>query len=64
MGLLDLLNFNIPRWSGLSDKLINGSMEDESIETQIKLANIVNPTRSQDEDITFNFQEEISYDNN
>ena len=63
MGLLDLLNFNIPRWSGLSDKLINGSMEDESIETQIKLANIVNPTRSQDEDITFNFQEEISYDN-
>tara|TARA_B100000287_G_C20459180_1_gene712649 strand:- start:611 stop:805 length:195 start_codon:yes stop_codon:yes gene_type:complete len=63
MGLLDLLDFNIPRWSGLSDKLINGSMEDESIETQIKLANIVNPTRSQDEDITFNFQEEISYDN-
>tara|TARA_R100000458_G_scaffold11018_1_gene8761 strand:- start:1434 stop:1628 length:195 start_codon:yes stop_codon:yes gene_type:complete len=63
MGLLDLLDFNIPRWSGLSDKLINGSMEDESIETQIKLANIVNPIRSQDEDITFNFQEEISYDN-
>ena len=63
MGLLDLLNFDIPKWSGLSDKLINGSMEDESIETQIKLANIVNPTRSQDEDITFNFQEEISYDN-
>jgi len=60
MGILD---FNIPRWSSIYDKIINGSMEEESIETQIKLANLVNPTRSQDEDITFNFQEEISYDN-
>jgi len=57
------LDFNIYKWSNMYNKLFNGSMEDESIETQIKLANIVNPTRSQDEDITFNFQEEISYDN-
>jgi hypothetical protein len=62
---MGILNFNVHGWSKLYDSIRDGSMEDESlssIETQIRLANIVNPTRSQDESINTILKEELSYE--
>tara|TARA_Y100001938_G_scaffold36017_1_gene49638 strand:+ start:458 stop:649 length:192 start_codon:yes stop_codon:yes gene_type:complete len=62
--MVKILNFNILEYSKLYDSIRDGSMEDESlssIEVQKTLADLVNPTSSQDEDI-INFKKEFSYE--
>tara|TARA_R100000700_G_scaffold39929_1_gene53998 strand:- start:926 stop:1117 length:192 start_codon:yes stop_codon:yes gene_type:complete len=62
--MVKILNFNILEYSKLYDSIRDGSMEDESlssIEVQKTLADLVNPTSSQDEDI-INFKKEFAYE--
>ena len=62
--MVKILNFNILGYSKLYDSIKDGSMEDESlssIEVQKTLADLVNPTSSQDEDI-INFKKEFAYE--